>query len=158
MAEKKGVGIWHHYRTNETPKADGLMFRGYVSGEQVEAKLYWAPADRSDPDGSGKLPYVIVKVFRGEFNSFTGYEQELRWDSYLDGEVAPRRNWKKLLSYGEGFGMDEREKFVDNAVWYHETMTSLGCTYMHHTYYYPEGKMQWVNEQMRKEWKKRKAA
>lgn len=158
MAEKKGIGIWNHYRTSETPKADGLMFRGFVNDELVEARLYWAPADWSNPDGSGKLPYVVVKVFRGEFNSFTGYEQELRWDAYLDDEVVPRRNWKKLLSYGEGFGMDELEEFVDNAIWYHETLVSLGCTYAHHAYYYPEGKTEWVREQLKKEWKKRKAA
>ena len=157
MATKKqGVGIWSHYRTNETPRADGLIFKGEVLGENVEARLYWAPADWCNDNGK-KHAYIIVKVFRGEFDSWTGYEQELRWDSYL-GVERPRRNWKELLAIGEKFGMEQMEEYVENAIWYHETMISLGCTYANHTYYFPQGKTQWVQEQLRARWNKRKAA
>jgi len=156
-ATKNGIGIWQHYRTNEKQRADGLIFKGRVNDELVEARLYWAPADWRNPDGSGKRPYVVVKVFRGEFNSFTGYEYELRWDSYL-GDERPRRNWKELLAIGEKFGMEQMEEYVSNAIWYHETMLDLGCTYECHTYYFPQGKTQWVQEQLRARWNERKAA
>lgn len=155
-ATKNGVGIWQHYRTNETPKADGLMFKGNVNGENVEARLYWAPADWSNPDKGNKRPYVVVKVYRGSMDRYGDYEQELRWDNYV-GDERPRRNWRELVAIGEGFGMDELEEYVSNAIWYHETMLDLGCTYKHKTYYFPqgEGKVQWVQEQLRARWNER---
>ena len=158
MATKKqGVGIWSHYRTNETPRADGLIYKGEVLGEDVEARLYWAPADWSYPDGK-KRAYIIVRVFWGEFNSFTGYEYELRWDRYL-GDERPRRNWKELLAIGEKLGIEQLKEYVSNAIWYHKTMLDLGCEYWNHTYYYPQGvSPQHVQEQLKKAWNERKVA
>lgn len=157
MTKQQGVGIWEHYRTNETPKADGLMFRGEVLGESVEARLYWAPADWRNPNECGKRPYVVVKVFRGEYDSWTGYEYEFRWDNFL-GDERPRRNWKALLGYGSEFGMERLEEYVDNAIWYHEEMIANGCVYENHTYYYPHGvDPKDVMESVKAAWDERKA-
>lgn len=139
MAQKQGVGIWHHYKTNETPSADGLETSFTAYGHHYRARLYWAPADFSKPHDKPKRPYVVVWLSpSGKMNSFGRYEDELRAGNYV-GEVRPRRNWKELLEVGEGIDTERIVKAGEGMLKYHEAMVAEGCTYQNGAYYFPAG-------------------
>ena len=140
MATKKGVGIWEHYRTSETPKADGLRFVGEVCGYKTEARLYWAPADFRDPDHSGKQPYVSMWFWLdNELDWMGNHVNELRNSEYV-GDERPRRNWKELCAIGETRGI----KYLEELVWYalhrHEAYLAAGFTFENKTHYFPTDK------------------
>ena len=139
MANKNGVGIWNHYRTSETPKADGLETSFRHDGMHYRARLYWAPEDFRNPDEGGKCPYVVVWVSpSGKMNSFGNYEDELRISTYV-GEVRPRRNWNELCRVAQEMGVERLMELADAALWKHEYLLDQGCTYDHGAYYFPQG-------------------
>lgn len=137
MARKEGVGIWHHYRTNETPKADGLETSFTSNGMHYRARLYWAPADMADPTNTHKQPYVSVWLSpSGKMNSFGQYDDELHAGNYV-GKERSRRNWKELLEIGRTIDSDRLVKAAERMLRYHEAMLAEGCTYQHKSYYFP---------------------
>lgn len=139
MAKKQGVGMWSHYRTNETPKADGLQTSFTSNGMHYRAKLYWAPVDFTKPDEGNKRPYVSLWVSpSGKVNSFGRYEDELRAANYV-GDERPRRNWKELLKVAETIDSDRLVRASARLLRYHEAMLAEGCTYQHMSYYFPSG-------------------
>lgn len=139
MAQKQGIGMWHHYRTNETPKADGLETSFMEHGMHYRARLYWAPADFTKPNEGNKRPYVVVWLSpSGKMNSFGNYEDELRAASYV-GEERPRRSWKELLKVAESICTDRIIKAADGMLRYHNAMLAEGCRYEHKSYYFPAG-------------------
>ena len=127
------MGIWHKYRTNENPKADGLATSFTAYGRHYRAKLYWAPADFSNPYEKAKQPYLVVWVSPdGE------PENELRVARYV-GQKRPRRSWKRLLEIGEHI---DTARVIEEAAWrlkYHEAMLAEGCTHQNGAYYFPYG-------------------
>ncbi len=136
MATKKqGVGIWEHYHT--TDRADGFEYWGHIDGHRVHAKLYWAPADWSNPDKGGRCPYVVV-LFDGEMNSFGRYENELRTAGYV-GDERPRRNWNELCKVAETIDEGKLAEWIDDKLFVHEQLIAHGCTYEFGCYTYPAG-------------------
>lgn len=137
MAKKQGVGIWHHYRTNETPKADGLETSFTSNGMHYRARLYWAPVDFTNPDKCNKRPYVSLWLSpSGHMNSFGQYEDELHAGNYV-GEERARRNWNELLKVGEEIDSERLVRASAKLLRYHEAMLAEGCTYQNKSYYFP---------------------
>lgn len=141
MATKKhGVGIWEHYRTSETPRADGLMFVGEVCGYRTNAKLYWAPADFRNPDRGAKRPYVAMWFWLDDELDWNGcHVNELRNSEYV-GDERPRRNWKELCAIGEKLGTEYLEELVWYALHRHEAYLAAGFTFENKTYCFPTDK------------------
>jgi hypothetical protein len=141
MATKKqGVGIWSHYRTSETPKADGLRFVGEVCGYHTEARLYWAPADFSHPDEGNKQPYVVMWFQLDDELDWNGcHVNELHNSEYV-GDERPRRNWKELCAIGETLGIEHLEELVWYALHRHEAYLAAGFKFENKTYVFPTDK------------------
>ena len=136
MAKKMGVGIWRHYRT--TDSADGLETSFSHGVYHYRCKLYWAPADFSQPNKGGRRMYLVIDFATGRMDRYGRYDTELRTAGYV-GEVKPRRNYKLLCDTAQRIDEGKLVELTGDTMLYHEQMLAHGCTYEHGCYYFPAG-------------------
>lgn len=135
---KQGIGIWRHYRTNETPSADGLETSFSEGGWHYRCKFYWAPADFSNPKKGGRRMYLVMLFATGKMDRYGRYETELRTAGYV-GEAQARRSYKALCEKAATIDQHKLIELAADTKLYHEQMLAHGCTYEHGCYYFPTG-------------------
>ena len=138
MAQKMGVGIWRHYKTNETPRADGLETSFSEGGWHYRCKFYWAPADFTHPNKSGRRMYLVVERKSGKMDRYGRYETELRTAGYV-GDAQARRSYKLLCDKAATIDQHKLIEVTKDTLLWHEQMLAHGCTYEHGCYYFPAG-------------------
>lgn len=130
---------WENYKTNERPSAKGFKYQGYEGGVSYEVKLYWAPADWNNPNEKGKRAYINFRCKMGKMNSFGQYETEFTHGQYVNDEVLPRRDHRKLTALLDKYPGDTISRIVDGLIAHHYELMEQGFKRTPVGYDYPEG-------------------
>lgn len=138
MANKMGVGIWKHYKTNESPRADGLETSFSRGKWHYRCKFYWAPADFTNPNKSGRRMYLVIQFVTGKMDRYGRYDTELRTAGYV-GDAQYRRNYKMLCDKAAQIDEDKLVALTEDTLLWHEQMLAHGCTFERGCYYFPQG-------------------